>query len=519
MTEDMYNAPQDPGMNDAGQPPVQQPEIPQEYQQPAYGYEQASQGYEQAPQGYEQAPQGYGYAPQPAPQEGYQQPTYGEQAAPRPRKARSSGSGNSDIPRFVNKEKLPVIVGVLFAIFAGAALVSLVGNILGLANYDGSGVWATSVYYNNYGLELAFSILMLAGAVLLLLGVLLRKPLLATIGICVVAPSVLRAYKFVFPWVTYGLEVCALILVSLYYILRGRGINALIKKIAVLSGCGLAVVTIVISAILGFVKVPDLASGTLTYLLVSLIGALSLYAGLYLYRPGMKVFQEQPAIIQSGEPYPPVRLVKTLCIVFMGLAGALFILGIVNSAVFRNAWVVWMGLYAVCAIAASVLMFIGAILNRPNKLFAFGVLAAAFGVIFRMYVSHYTAAVFAYKNFAFGEVIAGLLYFVELISLVGIGVHYFLHGNGIGAKLKTILTFVGMGAGAVATLLCDLLLVLTFTVPGVGAQYIILSILFFVVDLAAVGMLFLPILFYKRGMMQRVQQPRAPRPQQPQQPW
>ncbi len=517
MTDEMYNTPQDPGMPDPAQNAVpQQPEIPQAYQQPEYGY----------------APQ-----PAPMPQEGYQQPaySYAPQPAPRARKARSGGS--SDIPRFIAKEKLPAIVGALFAVFTGGALLNLIGNILGLAKYSSNGVWYdTSMLFSNYGLELAFSILMLAGAVLMLLGALLRKPLIVTIGVFTVAPSVLRAYRFVFPWVTYGFEVVALILIGLYYVLRGRGINALIKKIAVLAGCGLAVATILASAILGFVNDWAFADGTLLYLLIGLIGTLAMYAGLYLYRPGMKVFQEQPATIQSGEPYPPVKRVKILCVVFTALAGALFVLGILNSillskslsnswsAQISSPWVMWAGLFTVFAVAGSVLMLIGAVLNRPNRLFSYGILAVALGLVFRMYVEFVNVAdKFEENNFGFGRLIAALLFFVAVVCLALIGVHYFLHGNGVNAKWKTILTFVGLGTDAAATLLCDLMIILVYAKQGygqfLGAERFILPILFAVVDLAAVAMLFLPILFYKRGMMQRVQQPRAPRPQQAQQPW
>ncbi len=501
MTDEMYNTPQDPGMPDPAQNAVpQQPEIPQAYQQPEYGY----------------APQ-----PAPMPQEGYQQPAYGyaPQPAPRARKARSGGS--SDIPRFIAKEKLPAIVGVLFAIFTGAALVNLIGNILGLAEYDANGVWSIEIV-QYYGLELAFSILMLAGAVLMLLGALLRKPILFTIGIFVVAPSVLRGYNpygFKWTWFTYGFEVVALILIGLYYVLRGRGINALIKKIAVFVGFGLAVGTTLACAIVGFAKISDLAAGTLIYLLIGLISALAMYAGLYLYRPGMRVFQEQPAIIQSGEPYPPVKRVKILCVVFTALAAACLILGIVSSAVLKTSWLTWQILYAIFAVAGGVLMLIGAMLNRPNKLFSIGILTVALGVIFRMYVTDSIASFFSEKSFAFGEVIAAFLFFLELVCLACIGVHYFFHGNGVSTKWKTILTFVGLGTGVAAVILCDVMLIVHFCPRGADAARIVLSILFAVVDLAAVAMLFLPILFYRRGMMQRVQQPREPRPQQAQQPW
>ncbi|MBO4925612.1 MAG: hypothetical protein J5472_03960 [Clostridia bacterium] len=495
MTDEIYNTPQDPGMQEAAENAVpQQPEIPQAYQEPAYGY----------------PPQ-----PAPAPQEGYQQPTYAAQPAPRARKARSGG--NSDIPRFISKEKLPVIVGVLFAIFTGAALVNLIGNILGMASYDTNGVWN-----RHFGLELAFSILMLAGAVLMLLGALLKKPLIVTIGVFVAAPSVLRGfnlYGFIWPWITYGFEVVAVIVIGLYYVLRGHGINALFKKIAVFSGCGLAVGTILACAIVGFAKRSDLAAGTLIYLLIGLISALAMYAGLYLYRPGMRVFQEQPAIIQSGEPYPPVKMVKSLCIVLASLAAACLILGIVSSAVLKTSWLTWQILYAIFAVAGGVLMLIGAMLNRPNKLFSIGILTVALGVIFRMYVTGSIANFFSEKSFAFGEVIAAFLFFLELVCLACIGVHYFFHGNGVSTKWKTILTFVGLGTGVAAVILCDVMLIVHFCPRGADAARIVLSILFSVVDLAAVGTLFLPILFYKRGMMQRVQQPRAPRPQEPQQPW
>lgn len=509
----------------------QQPETPQGYP-PQQEQQQMNPGYSQQPQ--QQWNQGYPQQPQQQWNQGYpqQQTPYqgGYQQAKPPRQPRAPRTPNPannvvKLPKFVKKEQLPTIVQLLLYAFAGLSLLVLINHI---AHFNAA--WAKiDMYYGPSSFKamaIIADVLVLGGAVCLVLGLMLKKSLISAIGTLVAGGGVLLAAIGHFFVKTYGLgwmniigavllvfAAAALVLVGLNYLLHGRGINEVIKRIACYAGLGCGIVGTLLCLIptfryfgeinrsmgmnsgaysvlysniskdassmmrvasreLGMIK----STGTVLWAVFSILGAAALACALFLYHPDMSVFREK----KVKEEKAPVQLWRATTIaqimacVFAGCAFVGFIFSIIafKFATFF-ALLLWL--------AAGVMMVLGVFLPRKCELmYAIGVFLAAAGVLtFVLADSWYVA----------------LVLFVQLLCVLGLGFHYLLKGQVIDEKRKTLLTFIALGIGAAA---CVFHLIMQFVdTSALRMSLDAIALILNIFILFSTVSLFLAVLFYR----------------------
>ena len=495
--------PRDPGMN-------------QGYQQPPYqgGYQQPQQqapyqnGYQQPPyqNSYQQPPHQGGYQ-QPLYQGGYQQP----QPPRQPRAPRAQNPANSvvKLPRFIKKEKLPFLVKTLLCAFTGLMILLFINNV-SLVNTAWYGIRGYSATQST-ALMILSGLFAMGGAACLALGPILKKPLLAAIGCFVTAIGVMLAgigyivtRSFSLRWmdVLGGafmiLSSLALVAVGLNYLLKGRGVNAFVKRIACYAGFGCALLALILCAIpalsnLGstgysysrlygvmqkakIMPVTGAITGSVLWVIFFALGLAAIACGLFLYNPEMQEFKAAPSKMSQG-PIPmwlATGIAKILACVFAGCALLAFVFSII---VFRFIpffpLLLWL--------AASVMMLLGTLLKRKCELFfAIGVFLAAAGAMVFMYGDSWYVAPFL---------------FIQFLCLLGIGAHYLLKNRIVNEKQSALLTYISLGIGAAVCLFHIIMLIVDSNNARVSLDVLTLLLHIFIL-LTAVA-LFLAILFYK----------------------
>lgn len=511
-----HGYPQQPDMNQGYPQPDQQSYAPQQPQQQWNG------GY--APQQPQQHQWNQGYPPQQTPYQGGYQDVKPPRQHRVPRKA-NPANNVVKLPRFIDKEKLPAIVQLLLYGFAGIMLMILINGIVHF-----NAAWAKiNAYYGRSAfkaLAIIADILVLGGAVCLVLGQSLKKPLLSAIGTLTAGGGMLLAaigHFFVKPYslgwmniigaVLLVFAAAALVLVGLNYLLHGRGINAVIKRIACYVGLGCGVVGTLLCLIptfsyfgeinramgmnsgvysvlysnisrdtysqmriagneIGMIK----STGTVLWAVFSFLGAAVLSCALFLYNPDMPLFQEKKAKAEKApvQMWRATSIAQIMACVFAGCAFVGFIFSIICfkfSTFF--AMLLWL--------AAGVMMVLGVFLRRKCELlYAIGMFLAAAGVITFMLADSWYLA---------------LILCAQFLCVLGLGFHYLFKGTVINDKRKKLLTFVGLGIAAAASVFHIIMQFVDTSSLHMSLDAIALILNLFVMFSAVA--LFLAVFFYR----------------------